>query len=58
MLNRNLNGDNIVAVRLRTDENMLVGYITSERQSLGACATRFLEELKRLIAADGFEVLS
>ena len=58
VLNRNLNGDNIVAVRLRTDENMLVGYITSERQSPGACATRFLEELKRLIAADGFEVLS
>ena len=58
VLNRNLNGDNIVAVRLRTDERMLVGYITSERSTLGGAAARFLEELKRLIAEDGFEVLS
>ena len=58
VLNRNLNGDNIVAVRLRTDERMLVGYITSERSTLGGAAARFLDELKRLIAADGFEVLS
>ena len=47
-----------MAVRLRTDERMLVGYITSERSTLGGAAARFLEELKRLIAEDGFEVLS
>ena len=58
VLNRNLNGDNIVSVRLQTDERMLVGYIANSKVPLAACAREYLAELKRLIAADGFKVLS
>ena len=32
VLNRNLNGDNIVSVKLRTEERMRVGYVVSERR--------------------------
>lgn len=58
VLNRNLNGDNIVSVRLETDERMRVGYIASIKAPLAASAQAYLAELKRLIAADGFRLLS
>ena len=58
VLNRNLNGDNIVSVRLETDERMRVGYIASTKAPLAASAQVYLAELKRLIAADGFRLLS
>lgn len=58
VLNRNLNGDNIVSVRLKTDERMQVGYVISERVPLSTCARAYLVELRRLIAADGFTLLS
>ncbi len=58
VLNRNLNGDNIVSVRLKTEERMLVGYILNEKAPLAASAREYLSMLKRLIAADGFRLLS
>ncbi len=58
VLNRNLNGDNIVSVRLKTEERMLVGYILNEKAPLAASAREYLSMLKWLIAADGFRLLS
>ena len=57
MLNSNLNGSDIVSVPLVTDETMQLGYLTNDRARLSPMATRYLEELRALIAAEGFEVL-
>lgn len=58
VLNSNLNGSDIVSVPLETDETMQLGYLTNDRASLSPMARRYLAELRKLIAADGFEVLS
>ena len=58
VLNRNLNGDNIVSVKLRTEERMRVGYVVSEKAPIGSCAREYLADLNGLIAADGFALLS
>ena len=57
VLNSNLNGSDIVSVPLVTDETMQLGYLTNDRARLSPMATRYLEELRALIAAEGFEVL-
>ena len=57
VLNANLNGDDIVSVPLQTEESMQLGYLTNDRARLSPMALRYLEELRRLVAADGFEVL-
>lgn len=57
VLNSNLNGTNIVAVKLKTNESITVGIIKNERNTLSATATAYLEELKKLIVQDGFEIL-
>lgn len=58
MLNSNLNGSDIVSVPLATDETMQLGYLTNDRARLSPMAKRYLEELRALIAQDGYEVLS
>lgn len=58
VLNSDLNGDNIVSVRLDADELMCVGWIVHEKAQLSAIAARYIAELKRLIAENGFTVLS
>lgn len=50
VLNRNLNGDNIVSVPLQSEETMNVGWIQNEKANLSAFALRYIEELHRLIA--------
>ena len=57
VLNSNLNGTNIVAVKLKTNETMTVGIIKNQKTTLSITATKYLVELKKLIAQDGFEVL-
>jgi DNA-binding transcriptional LysR family regulator len=54
VLNRDLNGDNIVSVPLETDERMCVGWIASEKARLSAIAGSYIAELKRLIAQYGY----
>ncbi len=54
VLNSNLNGDNIVAVPLQTDEKINVGWIKHEKASLSAFALSYIEELKRLIIEYGY----
>lgn len=49
MLNKNLNGDNIVSVPLETDERMQIGWIKNEKANLSVFAENYISELKRLI---------
>lgn len=58
VLNRNLNGDNIVSVKLKTGEWMRVGFINGKKVPLSIMARRYIEELKKLIAENGFQLLS
>lgn len=50
VLNSNLNGDNIISVPLKTNEQMKVGYIKHEKAYLSNFAISYLDELKRLIS--------
>lgn len=58
VLNSDLNGENIISVPLKTEEWMLVGWIASEKAHLSRIAAEYVAELKRLIAAYGYQVLS
>lgn len=49
VLNKNLNGDNIVSVPLETDERMQIGWIKNEKANLSVFAENYISELKRLI---------
>ena len=46
ILSAELNGTDIVAVPLRSDEHMTVGWIAHRKLTLSALATQYLEELK------------
>ncbi|HHX62269.1 MAG TPA: LysR family transcriptional regulator [Epulopiscium sp.] len=54
VLNRNLNGDNIISVPLVTDEKMNVGWIRHEKAQLSQFALNYIEELKKLIIEYGY----
>ncbi|WP_077611185.1 LysR family transcriptional regulator [Clostridium sp. Marseille-P2415] len=56
ILNSNLNGDNIIAVPLRTSEHMKIGWIANPKVHLSIFAENYLEELKNLIQKDGLAV--
>lgn len=58
VLNSNLNGNNIIAVPLNTDEKMTIGYIQNYRTVLGGTAKKYINELKKLIMQDGFEIIT
>lgn len=57
VLNSDLNGDNIVSVKLKTDETMCIGWIASEKAHLSSMAFDYIAELKRLISEYGYTVL-
>ena len=57
VLNSDLNGDDIASVPLDTDETMQLGYLTNDRARLSPMATRYLDELRSLIAQEGYDVL-
>ncbi len=57
VLNSDLNGSDIVAVPLKSEENMLVGWIMNKKTVLSMEAQRYVDELKKLIREYGFEVL-
>lgn len=52
-----LNGTQIVAVPLKVDDSMTVGYITNSRMTLSRTAENYVMELKRLIKAYGCKTL-
>lgn len=57
VLNSDLNGVDIVSVPLETDETMQLGFLTNDRARLSPMAKRYLDELRSLIADNGFEIL-
>jgi len=57
VLSSDLNGSDIVAVPLKSEENMLVGWIMNKKAVLSMEAQRYVDELKKLIVEYGFEVL-
>lgn len=57
VLNSDLNGDNIIAVKLKTDEMMRVGWISNEKAPLSVTALEYIKELKKIIADNGYAVL-
>ncbi|MBQ8298098.1 MAG: LysR family transcriptional regulator [Ruminococcus sp.] len=58
VLNRNLNGDNIVSVPLDSDDSMTIGYITNPRTRLSHFASDYIGELKQLISDCGYDIIS
>ncbi len=57
ILNSDLNGDNIVAVPLETEEDMTIGYIADPKIRLGSFARQYISELKRLVSECGYEII-
>lgn len=57
LLSKDLNGEDIVSVRLATQEDMLIGWIAPDRARLSALAQQYVEELKEVIRLYGAEVL-
>lgn len=58
VLNSNLNGNNIVSVKLKTDESMKVGFIYNKKVPLSISAVHYIHELTKLVAGNGFTVLT
>lgn len=58
VLNSDLNGDNIVSVRLKTDEKMRVGFISNEKVPLSTMALCYIDKLKSLIVDSGFSIIA
>lgn len=52
VINSELNGDNIVAVPLKVEESITVGWICHKKVTLTHLAELFLEELKRVIEVE------
>jgi DNA-binding transcriptional LysR family regulator len=50
VLNSDLNGDNIIAVPLLSDEKMRIGWIVNDKSSLSSFAQSYIAELKSVIA--------
>lgn len=57
VLNNDLNGADITAVKLKTDEDMTIGWIQNTKMPLSTAAQLYIDELKRLIAEYGFKLL-
>lgn len=54
VLSTDLNGSDIASIPLKTEEKILVGWITSQKVQLSQSAQWYIEELKKLIAEYGF----
>lgn len=58
VLNENLNGKQIRPVRLRTEENMTIGYITNQKVNLSLLAVAYVQKLKIGISDFGYPIMS
>jgi len=58
VLSSDLNGSSIISVPLESHESITVGWITNSKAILSRIASGYIDELKRLIAEYGFNVLS
>lgn len=55
--NEDLNSEKIVTVPLESDETMLVGWITNERAKISQSGGLYLDELKKVIASNGYKLV-
>lgn len=56
VLSTDLNGSDIASIPLKTDEKILVGWLTSQKVQLSQSAQSYIDELKKLIAQCGFDL--
>ncbi|RKS86026.1 DNA-binding transcriptional LysR family regulator [Orbus hercynius] len=56
VLSTDLNGSDIASIPLKTEEKILVGWITSQKVQLSQSAQHYISELKRLIEQYGFKL--
>jgi DNA-binding transcriptional LysR family regulator len=57
VINPDLNGEQIKAVRLRTDESMLIGYIVNAKANLSRLAANYIGKLTSVISDAGYRVM-
>ncbi len=58
LINQDLNGEYIKAIRLRTDEDMSIGYIVNQKTDLSRLAVNYINKLKAVIADFGYSILN
>jgi DNA-binding transcriptional LysR family regulator len=58
VLNQDVYGGLIRSVRLRTDEEMVIGYIVNQKTMLSHLAQRYVAKLKDVVARAGYELMS
>lgn len=58
VLNQDLNGEQIQAVRLRTEEEMVIGYIVNAKTNLSGLAEQYVAKLKAVIADFGYCIMN
>ncbi|MFC5403251.1 LysR family transcriptional regulator [Cohnella soli] len=57
VLNEDLNGEQIISVRLNTDEHMEIGYITNKKANLSQLAASYVSKLKSVISDFGYPII-
>jgi DNA-binding transcriptional LysR family regulator len=57
VINPDLNGEQIKAVRLRTDETMLIGYIVNAKANPSLLAANYIGKLKSVIEDAGYRII-
>jgi len=57
VINKDLNGEQIKAVRLRTDESMTIGYIVNKKARLSRLAADYVDKLKSVITGFGYRIM-
>lgn len=58
VLNQDMYGKQITSVRLRTDEDILIGYIVNQKGSLSLLARRYVSKLKAILSGAGYPLLN
>jgi DNA-binding transcriptional LysR family regulator len=58
ILNSDLNGNDIIAVPLDSNEKMLIGWIMNAKTKLSFFTTNYIEELKKVIESYGHKILA
>ena len=58
VLNSTLNGNSILSVPLKSNEQMQIGWIYNPKAKLSRPAAHYLQKLKGILQQDGFQVLS
>lgn len=56
VLNQDLNGENIISVRLRSEEKKEIGYITNDRTNLSLLANTYVKMLQAIITEFGIKL--